>query len=37
LAARISDQLGHADPGFTLRTYIGRDPDGDKADLAATL
>lgn len=34
---RISDQLGHADPAFTLRTYIGRDPDGDKADLAAVL
>lgn len=36
-AVRISDQLGHKDPSFTLRTYIGRDPDGDKSDLAGSL
>ncbi len=34
---RISDQLGHADPGFTARVYLGRDLTGDKADLAAHL
>jgi integrase len=34
---RISDQLGHADPAFTLRTYIGRELEGDKSDLAALL
>lgn len=36
-ASRISDQLGHADPSFTIRTYIGREPEGDKSDLAALL
>jgi hypothetical protein len=36
-AARISDQLGHADPGLTARVYLGRDFGGDKSDLAAHL
>lgn len=35
--ARIADQLGHADPAMTASIYLGRDFDGDKADLAAFL
>lgn len=34
---RISDQLGHSDPAFTARVYLGRDLVGDKADLALHL
>ena len=35
--ARIADQLGHSDPAMTASVYLGRDFDGDKADLAALL
>lgn len=35
--ARIADQLGHADPAMTASVYLGRDFEGDKADLAAHL
>lgn len=34
---RIADQLGHSDPGMTARVYLGRDFEGDKADLAEHL
>ncbi len=34
---RITDQLGHADPGMTARVYLGRDFEGDKSDLAIHL
>lgn len=34
---RIADQLGHADPSMTASVYLGRDPGGDKGDLAAHL
>jgi len=35
--ARIADQLGHADVSMTARVYLGRDPKGDKRDLARVL
>ena len=35
--SRIADQLGHSDPALTARVYLGRDLQGDKADLAALL
>lgn len=34
---RIADQLGHSDPAMTARVYLGRDFEGDKADLAIHL
>ena len=34
---RIADQLGHDDPAMTMQKYLGRDPRGDKSDLAAHL
>lgn len=34
---RIADQLGHKDVRTTQSAYLGRDPQGDKADLAAAL
>lgn len=33
----IAAQLGHADPAFTARTYLGWDPSGDKSATAAHL
>lgn len=34
---RIADTLGHRDAAMTARTYLGRDFEGDKSDLAALL
>ncbi|MCW2799468.1 MAG: uncharacterized protein JWQ70_940 [Aeromicrobium sp.] len=34
---RIADQLGHGDPAMTMKKYLGRDPRGDKADIAGYL
>ncbi len=33
----IADQLGHADPSMTARVYLGRDPYGERASVAAYL
>lgn len=35
--SRIADQLGHADASQTMRTYLGRDFEGDKSELAGVL
>jgi integrase len=35
--AQIADQLGHADPSMTARTYLGRDPFGDREAVAQHL
>jgi integrase len=34
---QIADWLGHADPSFTARKYLGRDLKGDKQALAKVL
>lgn len=34
---RVADLVGHSDPSFTARVYLGRDAMGDKADIAALL
>jgi integrase len=35
--AQIADQLGHADPSMTARVYLGRDPFGEREQVAQHL